>query len=78
MLYGPREAWLSPLHRLQTYFQLAAEARTPMPGNSWLVPPGALEGARVAITPKSIRGSAALVFEMRDVELGQFLAPTAP
>lgn len=78
MLYGPREAWLSPLHRLQTYFQLAAGARTPMSGNSWLVPPEALEGARVAITPKSIRGSAALVFEMRDVELGQFVAPTAP
>lgn len=78
VLSGPREAWLSPLHRLQTYFQLAAGARTPMPGNSWLVPPEALEGARVAITPRLIRGSAALVFELRDVELGESVAPSVP
>lgn len=72
-MYGPREAWLSPLHRLQTFFQLSAGARTPQPGNEWLVPPEALAGARVAITPASITASAALSIELQAVALEEFV-----
>ncbi len=72
-MYGPREAWMSPLHRLQTFFQLSAGARTPQPGNEWLVPPEALAGARVAITPASITASAALSIELQAVALEEFV-----
>ncbi|MGJ5820617.1 hypothetical protein [Paludibaculum fermentans] len=73
VVYGPRTAWLSPLHRLQTHFQLAAGARRPLPGNGWLVPPEALTGGRVAITPGAMGESAALAIELRGVALGAFV-----
>ncbi|MGC4055961.1 MAG: hypothetical protein QM757_44710 [Paludibaculum sp.] len=71
---GPRWSWLSPLHRLQTYFQLATGTAASMPGNGWMVPPDALLGAQVGISAASISGSASLQFEMRDIALSQFVA----
>ncbi|MBN9657486.1 MAG: hypothetical protein J0H49_04875 [Acidobacteria bacterium] len=71
--YGPREAWLSPLHRLQTYFQLAAGSRATMPGNRWLVPLEELNGARVAITPGWITRSATLTIELQALDLQAFV-----
>jgi hypothetical protein len=45
----PLSPWLSPLHRRQTFFHIR-EYISPEPGNQWLVPAGAIEGAELALT----------------------------
>ncbi len=77
VVYGPREAWLSPLHRLQTYFHLAEAARMPQSGSGWLVPPEVLTGARLAITPGSITGSAVMSIDIQHVALRDYVVTSA-
>jgi hypothetical protein len=74
---GPRQTWLSPLNRLQTFFQLVAESHTDLPGERWLVPRDALRNSKLAITPDFITGWSVVKFEMRDVNLRDYLLKPA-
>ena len=65
---GPRETWLSPLNRAQTFFRLAGGPAT-APGSRWLVPRETLESARIAITPEIATGHALARFEFDGVVL---------
>ena len=70
---GPRRSLLSPLNRLQTFFQLVSETRDNSSGNRWLVPRGALAKGKLAITPDSIVAWATAEFELRNITLHDYV-----
>lgn len=65
---GPRETWLSPLQRAQTYFRLT-DREAKAPASQWLVPRAQASNARAAITPEVVTGRALSRFEFHDVAL---------
>jgi len=69
---GLRWAWLSPLHRLQTFFQLTSGGREELPGNHWLVSCETLASCQLAITPSYNAGQAATDFELRGIVLSDY------
>jgi hypothetical protein len=71
---GPREALLSPLNRLQTFFHLVSDARDNSPGNRWLIPQEALANAKVAITPDAIVGWATAELDLRNIRLKDYVS----
>ncbi len=70
---GPREALLSPLNRLQTFFHLVSGTRDNRPGNGWLVPQEALANGKLAITPDAIVGWTTVELDVRDVSLHDYV-----
>jgi hypothetical protein len=73
---GPREDFLSPLNRLQTFFHLVSDARDNTPGNRWLVPQEALANGKLAITPDAIVGWATAELELRNIKLNDYVLST--
>jgi len=71
----PRETWLSPLKRRQTFFRLTEEEPR-SPGSKWLVPRNVLTSARIAITPEHITGYSILKYEIPNLELSNFVIKT--
>ncbi|HUS08324.1 MAG TPA: hypothetical protein VMZ52_18615 [Bryobacteraceae bacterium] len=69
---GPRETWLSPLHRQQTYFQLASGMPNQGAGSRWLVPQEAVPTAKLAITPNVVTAWAAVDFDLPDIRLRDY------
>ena len=65
---GPRETWLSPLNRAQTFFRLTGAAVT-SPGSQWLIPRDSLAAAKISITPQIPDGRALARFEFTGVRL---------
>lgn len=74
---GPRETWLSPVNRLQTFFHVVADTREKLPGNRWLVPQGALANGKLAITPDAVTGWATADLEFRNVRLSDYVLKVA-
>jgi hypothetical protein len=70
---GPRENFLSPLNRLQTFFHLVSEMRNNSPGNGWLVPREALANGKLAITPDVITAWATADIELRNISLRDYV-----
>ena len=70
---GPRESWLSPLHRLQTFFHLVSDTRYNSPGSRWLVPREALANGKLAITPDVITAWATADLELRSISLRDYV-----
>jgi hypothetical protein len=70
---GPRESFLSPLNRLQTFFHLVSDTRDNSPGNQWLVPREALARGKLAITPDAIVGWATAELELQNISLQAFV-----
>ncbi len=65
---GPRESFLSPLNRLQTFFHVVSNTPYNSPQNGWLVPREALENGKLAITPDVITGWATTHFELQECQ----------
>jgi hypothetical protein len=74
---GPRESWLSPLNRLQTFFHLVSDTRYNSPGNRWQVPREALANGKLAITPDIITAWATADLELRNISLGDYVLKAA-
>ncbi|HEY3836888.1 MAG TPA: hypothetical protein VGL72_09970 [Bryobacteraceae bacterium] len=70
---GPRETFLSPLNRLQTFFHLVSDPRDKSPGSRWLVPRDALANAKLAITPNAITAWATADLELRNIRLRDYV-----
>jgi hypothetical protein len=70
---GPREASLSPLNRLQTFFHLVSDARGNLPGDRWLIPQEALANGKLAITPDAIVGWATVELDLRNISLRDYV-----
>jgi len=70
---GPNRAWLSPLHRAQSFFQLTDTIER-VPGSRWTVPARYLPSSRVEITPEIVVGHAASHFDFGEVPLTRWLA----
>jgi len=74
---GPRETWLSPLNRLQTFFHLVSDKRDNSPGNRWLVPREALVNGKLAMTPDAITAWATGDLELRNISLRDYVLKVA-
>ena len=72
MTSGLRGAWLSPLYRSQTYFQLISGPYDDVPGNRWMISCETLASCQLAITPSYNAGQAATDFEMRGIVLSDY------
>jgi len=70
---GPRESLLSPLNRLQTFFQLTSEAGYRSPGGRWMVPREALLNAKLAIVPDTVTAWSTADIELPDLHLGDYV-----
>jgi hypothetical protein len=68
---GPRETWLTPLHRAQTFFRLTGQPETSQ-GNSWQVPKSYLSSYQIEITPEIVTGHALAEFNSQNVNLSSF------
>ena len=64
---GPHDAWLSPLHRGQTFFHLT-DRLEPHPWE-WRFPVANLASARLSVTPEIVTGKALIDFDLGDVDL---------
>jgi hypothetical protein len=67
--------WLSPVHRRQTFFHLV-EGRPTHEGSRWLVPRDDLDGAIITIAPEHLSGCGVIRYELRDLDLRQFVFNT--
>jgi hypothetical protein len=65
---------LSPLERRRAFFHIV-EGAPDAPASKWLVPPEALENARLAVTPEPVTGYAILRYELSDFHLSSFMVP---
>jgi len=65
---GPHEAWLSPLHRGQTYFRLTDQVVL-MPGGQWMFPLSYVAASHVSITPEVVTGKALVDFDFGEADL---------
>ncbi|MEO8131359.1 MAG: hypothetical protein ABI822_29965 [Bryobacteraceae bacterium] len=74
---GPRESFLSPLNRLQTFFHLVSDTRYNLPGNRWLVPREAVANGKLAITPDVITAWATADLELRNISLRDYVLKAA-
>jgi hypothetical protein len=72
---GPRQPWLSPVQRRQTFFRIAEMESQVGP---WVVPRSALASAEIGVTPYAEFGYAVVDFDLRDVDLGKFATIPAP
>jgi hypothetical protein len=70
---GPREDFLSPLNRLQTFFHLVSDARDNTPGNRWLVPQEALANGKLAIIPDTLVAWPTTELELRNIKLNDYV-----
>lgn len=69
---GPRQAWLSPLARRQTFFRLTEE-QPKSPGSQWLVPRSVLATAKIAITPEPITGYSTFNYTISYLTLSSYV-----
>ena len=69
----PVRTWLSPLNRSQTFFHLVEAVRTDSEMR-WVVPRGALSGAKLGFMPRQAAGCEIFKYEIRDVKLEDFVA----
>lgn len=74
---GPRESFLSPLNRSQTFFHLVSDTRYNSPGSRWLVPREALDNGKLAITPEAITAWATADLELRNISLRDYVLKAA-
>jgi hypothetical protein len=72
MTAGLRGDWLSPVHRLQTFFQLISGAHDDSLGSRWMVSCDTSASCRIAITPSYNAGQAATDFELRGIVLSDY------
>jgi hypothetical protein len=73
MTSGLRWAWLSPLYRSETYFQLISGPYDDVPGNRWMISCETLASCQLAITPSYNAGQAATDFEFRGIDLRDYV-----
>jgi hypothetical protein len=67
-----RQAWLSPLDRRQTFFNIVDQDST-APPSRYLVPRGVLPNAKIGIKPQRATGYAVAGFEFRDIVLSDYV-----
>lgn len=70
---GPQMAWLSPLDRSKTFFNLSDPQYRTHPGPE--VPMEYLDHARIAVTPEYVTGYSVADFDFANVSLSQFRLP---
>jgi len=63
---GPKETWLSPLNRAQTFFRIGGTA---LPGDQWRVPQDMAERSLVEITPEIPAGRSMATFAFHNIIL---------
>jgi hypothetical protein len=75
-LSGPRDSWLSPLNRIDTYFHLTSQ-RVPQPPLAirYLIPYESLETDQLAITPYEVTGWAVVDFDFPNIRLSDYVKP---
>jgi hypothetical protein len=69
----PRNTWLSPLNRRNTFFQLTSEEDWVK--GSYLVPRETLSGAVLQVVPEPVTGRAIIEYEWSGVTLSKFVVP---
>jgi len=67
---GPRQTWLSPLYRGQSFFHLTNRVDT-VPGGRWLVPETYLATLRIEVAPQLNTGHALSHFDFANVRLAR-------
>jgi hypothetical protein len=72
---SPRIAWLSPLNRRDTIFQLGEEYQSR--GSQWVVPREALATAQVEVVPEPVTGYAIVEYELSGIVLSKYVVPPA-
>ena len=75
---GPRETFLSPLYRLQTFFQIASKRSDTSAGDWWIVPETALSNSNLAITPEATVAWALVNLEEPQVRLRDYVIQAVP
>jgi len=74
---GPRESWLSPLNRLETFFHLVSGTSNNSPGSRWLVPQEGLATGKLAITPDITTAWATADLELQNITLRDYVLKAA-
>jgi hypothetical protein len=75
---GSRLVWLSPLDRDQAYWDIGTEPALPLPSDRFRVPASEAASVRIEVMPLEIVGYASIPFELRGIDLKQYLAKPPP
>jgi hypothetical protein len=73
----PRQTWLSPLERRQTFFHIVPEEPV-APGSSWVVPRQALARAQLQMTGGRESGCAVVDYSLENVDLNRWRMQPPP
>ena len=69
----PRATWLSPVHRVDTFFHLVSDQQAELQGTQHQVPRSAVATSALAVMPEYPAGCTVFDYVLRDVDLNRYV-----